>query len=359
VIPVATVAIVNYRTPELAVRCAESALHSIENGLRAEVRIVDVSDGPGTVTDPPPNVPVVYAENVGYGAALNLGFAGALSPLLIGCNADVEFPVNGVLPLVELFDDHPKLGVLGPRQVSPGGQIVHAGMGQLGDTSGGRYYAEPDQGQGMEQLLEVAQVSGSVLLIRRLALEQIEGMPVTPLYFEDSLLCHRLRRAGWVAGYSGLRTFVHHVAASPEPVGTSRAALAQVSHEVFCAEVTRRDRHGRDRARHRQAQRAGVDPETAARIVVDELLDEGIHLVSTPKLAEREPAPNGRPFSPESRHVMHVTGILDDQVVQYSGSLAGELWYTVRNDDRFLERFRRDVALHWLRAVGKHLGLPT
>jgi hypothetical protein len=49
-----TVAIVNYRTPELAVRCAESAL---EKGLAAEVRIVDVSDGPGASVDPPPNVP--------------------------------------------------------------------------------------------------------------------------------------------------------------------------------------------------------------------------------------------------------------------------------------------------------------
>lgn len=235
--PVATIVVVNYRTPELARACVDSAMRFVD--VTSELGVVDTSDGPGAVTNLPPGIVCEYHENIGYAAALNRGFAGAQAPVLIACNADVEFPADGILPLLALFDEHPSLGVIGPRQVSPDGRLVHGGIAIAGETSGGRCYGEPNRGQCAERLLEVEQVSGSVMLIRREALLAIGGeLPEPPLYFEDSLLCLRMRCAGWKVGFSGLRTFIHHVAASPDPPG-GRARLAETSRAMFEAEVAR------------------------------------------------------------------------------------------------------------------------
>jgi GT2 family glycosyltransferase len=153
-------------------------------------------------------------------------------------NADTELPDESIAPLLALFEDHPKLGLLGPRQVTPGDQIAHAGILTAGDTSGGRSYGMRDVGQYKERLLEVEQVSGSVMILRREALEAVGGFTHMPrLYYEDALLCIRLRRAGWKIGYTGSQTFLHRVAASPQPEGTSRAELAEEGRKMWLTEL--------------------------------------------------------------------------------------------------------------------------
>lgn len=215
----AAVAIVDHGTHELAEACMASIF--TEDELPTWCDSLSYSN-----TAPP-------QENVGYAAALNAMFAEAEAPILIACNADVEFP-RAVEPLLELFERFPRLGVLGPRQVNMHGYIVHAGIERLGDTSGGRAFGRIDTDQYREPLKVVPQVSGSVMLIRREAYDQVGGFTNMPrLYYEDTLLCHRMMRAGWAVGYSGLVTFKHHVAASP---GANRAELAAEARRFWLAE---------------------------------------------------------------------------------------------------------------------------
>jgi N-acetylglucosaminyl-diphospho-decaprenol L-rhamnosyltransferase len=231
--PVISIVVVNYRTPELTAKCLKSIQERLD--VPARVEVVDTSNGPGTVRSEHlvTHIPVSYLENVGYASALNFGFLDATTPLLLAMNADTELPANGIGPLVALFAEHPKLAILGPRQVNPDGYIVHAGIPTVGDPGGGRSFGERDTGQHTERILEMGQVSGSVMLIRRDAFNALGGMPTTRLYFEDSLLCLKAARDGWAVAYSGLRTFTHHVAASPEPEGSSRIALAMESQRAF------------------------------------------------------------------------------------------------------------------------------
>jgi GT2 family glycosyltransferase len=233
--PVATIVIVSYRTPALASACAVSAIQRTD--VPFHVRVIDTSGGPGALVDQPVGLQVEYEPNIGYAAALRMGFEGAQTPLLIACNADVEFPTDGIGPFLELFDEHRDVGLIGPRQVSPDGRIAHAGVENLGDIGGGRDYGQPDTGQHTERLVEVPQVSGSVMLIRRTAYEAVGGFALMPrLYFEDATLCSRMVKGGWKVAYSGLRTFIHHVQASPPPP-EGRAALAQEAFKQFAAEV--------------------------------------------------------------------------------------------------------------------------
>jgi GT2 family glycosyltransferase len=213
----ATVAIVSYKTTELAARCRESI------GRPTWLKAVHT-----TYVE---NLPT----NIGYAAALARDLDLAKTPILIACNADVEFPEEGIGPLLELFHEHPRLGVLGPRQRDPRGFIAHAGILEAGSPAGGRSYGQADIGQYITPFEVVAQVSGSIMLIRREAYEQVGGMSNMPrLYYEDAIFCHRLRKAGWEVGYSGLFTFLHRHASSPSG---QRADLAREGREAWEAEL--------------------------------------------------------------------------------------------------------------------------
>jgi hypothetical protein len=213
--PVVTVAIVSYKTPELAERCRESI------GQPRWLDSVHVSE--------------TGEHNIGYAAALNVMLLHATTPILIACNADVEFPSQGVERLLSLFDSHPELGVLGPRQIDRRGYITHGGIDKEGDTSGGREFGQLDVAQLTEPFAEVEQVSGSVMFIRREAYEAVGGFANMPrLYYEDAILCHRMRRRGWQVAYSGSATFLHHVAASPSD---ERNALAAEGRRAWADEL--------------------------------------------------------------------------------------------------------------------------
>ena len=218
--------IVSYRTPELARQCRDSILDPW-----VETTIVET----GPEWD---DLDATFMPGAGYAGALDWAFRGAETPYLIALNADTSFPAESIRPLLALFETNPRLALVGPRQVNPAGQIVHAGITKAGDTHGGRSFGEPDAGQHRERLLEVEQVSGSVMILRREAYDEVGGFSNCPrLYFEDSILALRLRRAGWTVAYSGLLTFQHRVAASPQPEGTSRAALAQEGREAWLREL--------------------------------------------------------------------------------------------------------------------------
>jgi hypothetical protein len=213
--PTVTACIVDHRTPELAGELRRSI-----GGPEWLVRLATVDTS---------------VDNVGYAAALHSVFQTAQTPLLLALNADVEFPQEDVADLLALFEEHPRLGLLGVRQRDAKGFIRHAGIERLGDHSGGRAWAEPERGQHMTRYEELEQVSGSIMFIRREAYEQVGGLTHMPqLYYEDALLCHRLRKAGWEVGYSGLHTFVHHWAQSPS---VDRGTLAAQAAAAFDAEV--------------------------------------------------------------------------------------------------------------------------
>lgn len=213
-----TVAIVSYKTPELAKRCLAS-MRPPQPWMR-DVTIVENAQ-----------------DNIGYAAALARVFANADTPLLLALNADVQFPEQDITPLLELFNAKPRLGLLGVRQRDSRGFLTHCGICDPGSPDGGQCYGEADTGQYTEPAAVIAQVSGSVMFIRRSAYEQVGGFANMPrLYYEDAILCLRLRRRGWSVGYSGLLTFQHDVASSPSD---ERAVLAAEGRKAWEAEVAR------------------------------------------------------------------------------------------------------------------------
>jgi len=158
---------------------------------------------------------VVPGRNLGYGAAANLGAAGATTPWLLVCNSDLVWPPGALDALVALGDAHPAAGALGPALLNEDGTVypsarelpsLTAGAGHAvfsrvwpGNPWTRRYQARQATGPGQRT---AGWLSGACLLLRREAFEAVGGFDEGYfMFFEDVDLGERLARAGWANLY--------------------------------------------------------------------------------------------------------------------------------------------------------------
>ena len=106
--------VVTYKSRDEIVACLEPLL---EAGLR--VHLVDNAPGDGTVDlvrDRFPAVEVIAnPDNRGFPAAVNQGLAGVSSDAVLLVNPDCVVPPATARALVEYLEQHPDVGVVGPR----------------------------------------------------------------------------------------------------------------------------------------------------------------------------------------------------------------------------------------------------
>jgi GT2 family glycosyltransferase len=113
------VVIVNYRSAELARRCAEAA---VAEGV-AEVLVVDNASGDGSVaTLRAAGVHVLArAANDGFAAGVNAGFAHTTEPIVVLLNPDCEPRPGALRALAAQLERSPRAGIAAPRLVNADG----------------------------------------------------------------------------------------------------------------------------------------------------------------------------------------------------------------------------------------------
>lgn len=218
------VVIVAYRSRELLRRCLESLDSYPPAFLR--VVVVDNDSRDGTielVRAAFPQVQLLASEaNVGFARATNAGIRGGHAPFVLALNPDTRVPPGVLEKLLEVFSEHPDVGICGCRLVREDGSFDHASRREfptifsaLGHFTGlGRQrfapaplaaYRAPDVREG-----EVDAVNGAFMLMRRGALDEVglfdEGYW---MYMEDLDLCYRFREAGWSTWYEPSVTVTH------------------------------------------------------------------------------------------------------------------------------------------------------
>lgn len=166
--------------------------------------------------------------NIGFGPANNVGARIATGDYLFFLNSDTELEQGAIDALAEFLDTHKKAGVVAPT---------------LYDMEGNRY---PDQGSSeltpltaiaahsilhaiwptnpvahsywlrgrdVSKEQQLAVVPGTALVVRRSVFQQIKGFDEQFfLYFEESDLCRRIRKAGfevWMIPQSRVRHVWH------------------------------------------------------------------------------------------------------------------------------------------------------
>ena len=243
--PPISVVIVSFNTQGELLRCLESLAECVS--LPIEVVVVDNASKDGTVDalrrDQPRVRLIANSENVGFARACNQGLRAARGSLWLILNSDTEIRPGAVEALADALERNPKAGLAGPRtlnsdgtlQASFGLPLTLVGEWRQRRLMRGLRSKSPDALRRLEEAWrderEPAWISGSCLLARRTALEEVglfdEGFF---LYEEDVDLCLRLRRAGWQILRVSEAEVIHHLGRSMRQVPGLASLEYQRSH---------------------------------------------------------------------------------------------------------------------------------
>lgn len=194
-------AISDYGTPRLAARCAGSL-------NVPDIRSVQIVDA--------------KAKGLSYAESINGALKHGAAPYVGALNADTWMIDRASLRIIAtLFNYHPDVAVIGPRQVNNQGRLVHAGIIGNNHVRTHRFWQTPlPEADHLcaENLLDVPTVTGSVYFCRREVWEQHGGFyEGCRHYFEETALDFKIRHAGWRVCYTGATTFGHLWQSSPLP----------------------------------------------------------------------------------------------------------------------------------------------
>lgn len=226
--PRVTAVVVSYNTRELTLGCVESFLAETR-GIAAELVVVDNASSDGSaaaLTARFPGVRVIALdENIGFGAACNLGAASSRAERLLMLNPDTVVLDRGVERLVAFADAHPTARVWGGRTLFPDGSLNPASCWRapspwssfataLGLASALPRFAWADPegygGWARDAVREVDIVSGCFFLIDRALWDALGGFhPDFFMYGEDADLSLRAWRAGARPLIDPTSTIVH------------------------------------------------------------------------------------------------------------------------------------------------------
>ena len=146
---------------------------------------------------------IANASNLGFGAAVNLGWKDSTAPYLATLNDDAVAEVDWLKKLAEALDKNPEAGMCASRvRLKDSGKLDSAGMliaadgtsKQRGHNEAPGIFSKP---------ADVIFPSGSAAMYRRKMIEEIGSFDETFfLYCEDTDLGLRARWAGWKSIYA-------------------------------------------------------------------------------------------------------------------------------------------------------------
>lgn len=242
--------ILNYRTPDMTLECAEAALAAMR-GLPGEILIVDNASGDGSCekireaadargwTGGGRLRVMQSTRNGGFGAGNNIGIRNGLSD---GSRPDFYYLLNSdaftrpdtIRQLRDFLRLSPRVGLVGSRVVGVDG-AEHCTAFRF-PTLAGEFEGSVRLGV-VTRLLRSSVVpmgmpaaptrldwtAGASLMIRREVIEEVGGFDETFfLYYEETDLCYRAAEAGWETWYLPGSEVAHVGSASTGMKGWSR-----------------------------------------------------------------------------------------------------------------------------------------
>jgi GT2 family glycosyltransferase len=263
-----SIVIVSWNVKELLARCLTAlTAHSLAAGigcrepfvvrtpvrqpgphLECEIVVADnaSTDGsPDMVRQHFPDVRLIASDsNLGFVRGNNRGVAASTGRYILLLTPDTEVFGGALAAMVTYMDEHPDVGVLGPKLLFPDGQVQPSrrrfptlATAFLESTVLQhwfprncvlqRYYVQ-DRSDDEEQ--DTDWLVGACLLIRRKAWEQVGPLDENIFMYSEELdWCRRAKTAGWRVVYVPWATVVHHEGQSSSQVLPARHIYFQSS----------------------------------------------------------------------------------------------------------------------------------
>lgn len=183
-------------------------------------------------------------ENVGYARAINQGMRlfDEPAPYAAILNADTEFlPGESIRSIIEFFEMHERVGVVGPRTYNSNRKMTHAGIvttlaRPMNHHRGWLLRDHPRY----QDTMSVNTVSGATYFVRRATWDELSGCPAyqqvcpgaegaflpTKHFYEETFCSYHARQHGWDVIYLGSVAMIHqwHRSSVPgsQPLGPAR-----------------------------------------------------------------------------------------------------------------------------------------
>jgi GT2 family glycosyltransferase len=237
-----SIIIVNWRTPRLLAACLDSLLLDPRHN-QFEFIVVDNYSNDGSVEMLAQQYPFVHvianSENLGFSKACNQAIPQAQGQYVLLLNPDTVVAQAAVSALADFMEADSACGAAGPKVLNPDGTLQLACRRSFPDPLAAffritylsrlfprhqlfaRYnltYADPDS------TLEVDALSGSCMMVKREAVEQVGLLDEDIFMFgEDIDWCWRIKQVGWKICYfpSAVVYHYHGAASRLRPVGTT------------------------------------------------------------------------------------------------------------------------------------------
>jgi N-acetylglucosaminyl-diphospho-decaprenol L-rhamnosyltransferase len=216
---------VTYSPGEMLGRFLDSLAKATTRHVEVVMADNESTDGAPEEAEGRPGVRLVRTGgNLGYGRAANRGVA-ELSPdiqWVVIANPDVEWAPGSLDALLDAAQRWPEAGSMGPLIREPNGAVYpsarllpslgrgigHATLGRI--WPGNPWTSTYRQSDTAVTERTAGWLSGSCLLVRRIAFDGIDGFdPGYFMYFEDVDLGDRLGKAGWSNVYVPSAEVVH------------------------------------------------------------------------------------------------------------------------------------------------------
>lgn len=187
-------------------------------------------------------------SNIGYARACNMGANRGGSQIIGFLNADVWLTTADVKKIEKIFDEDPRVTILGPKQRDEQNRIRHAGILGTNTNPKMRGWSQPDpQNTSYRDRVECVTVSGSAYFIRREAWELLTSCPTyveacktlidekpegaflpTPGYWEETFCSYHARAHGYRAWYDG-EVSIGHTWHASTPIGQGHDEPASIN----------------------------------------------------------------------------------------------------------------------------------
>jgi len=226
-----TIIVVSYNTSRLT-RDTLRSVFEHTRGIDFEVIVVDNASHDSSPEDIRREFPQVQllalTENIGFGRANNRAIEIARGRNLLLLNPDTLLHDNAAKTLSDYLDAHPRCGVCGGNLVGEDGRPSHSfqrlppGMATQWDelldgvpflVRFGRNWSYNHTGKPLEVR---GYITGAALMVRASVIAEVGGFdPDFFLYYEETELCARIRRAGYSLVSLPTVTITHLYAKSP------------------------------------------------------------------------------------------------------------------------------------------------
>lgn len=163
----------------------------------------------------------------------NHAASSARGDVLVLLNNDTEVQPGWLEPLLDVFERHPNVGIVGPKLIYAGGALQEAGctLYRDGRSNNCGRFSDPAAGEfSLERVVDY--VSGACLAIRRALWMDIGGFDprYAPAYYEDADLAFEAWKRGWGVVYQPRSVVMHLDGGSMK---ASRERMLRDSREAF------------------------------------------------------------------------------------------------------------------------------